>query len=440
MKFIIWSNFGELLDLAIHLKEVEKNEVLLYIPDKEYQKIGEGIIPKLKGNWFDYTGKGYIWCVDGCSDGRVQDYLREKGEAVFGGCKKGDKLENDRQLGQNWFKAAGFYQPESVNFKDIDKTIEFAKKRTDKMWVLKQNGDAPKSINHIQKFKSGVDMIFHLEELKKTWNDGANGKFDCDLMEKVEGMEVAASVFFNGKDFLKNKEGKVCGFINWEEKKETDGNGGDTTGEMGTSFLYADENNKMFREIIMKPKIKEVLQKIGFRGVFDINGSITKKGYVAFEPTMRFGVPATSYEFLEGLDMRTDRLIEIIAKGLNAPISLYKGLGMVMVIASRPYPVEADIEASATSQEQVLWDNKKESFFAYTPDTLKHVHLQNFYKEDDKYRVATKNGYLFTCTGRGKTIKETRESLIKYIEENTYISGMKIRRDIGKRVEDKLKL
>ncbi len=68
-------------------------------------------------------GAGYIWVFDGCTYGGLQDWLRGEGEVVFGGSAKGDKLENDRQLGQALFNAVGFKQPESKNFKNIDEAI-----------------------------------------------------------------------------------------------------------------------------------------------------------------------------------------------------------------------------------------------------------------------------------------------------------------------------
>lgn len=435
-KFYIKSEYGELLDLAIQLQD-EGCEVIWCVESKVEQKIGEGIL-KSDERWWNYLGKDYIFLVDGCEDGNFQDWLRSKGESVFGGSEMGDKLENDRQLGQKLFKSAGFYQPESRNFKDIDSALKFVLENRNRRWILKQNGNAPKSINHMGKFENNEDMIFHLQSLKKRWNETMYGKFDCDLMEIVDGLEVACSAFFNGTEFMKNKEGKVVGFLNFEEKKECDGGTGETTGEMGTTFLGVTEDNKLFKDIIMKPKIIAVLKKINFRGVFDINCIKTKDGIVALEPTSRFGIPSTSYEFMEGLNMPTYKLLEYVAKGEDKPISIKEGVGMVMCIVGKPYPVEVDVDDEATSQGEKLWilSNGK-PIKNFTDEQKKHIHLQNFYKDeiDGGYYVATKNGYLLTVTGKGKAIESTREALIEYIKENIYLHGMKYRHDIGKRVE-----
>ncbi len=436
MKLYIHSEFGELLDLAIHLQDIENHEVVLGVTNPDYEKIGEGIVKK-DTKWWNYLNQGWIFVFDGCEDGNLQDWLRSKGELVFGGSEQGDKLENDRQLGQKLFKAAGFKQPMSKNFKDLDVALDFIKKNSDRRWVLKQNGNAPKSLNHMGKFDSNEDMVFHLEGLKKSWNEAHMGKVDFDLMEVVEGLEVAASAFFNGKEYMQNKDGKIVGYLNFEEKKEANGNTGETTGEMGTTFIGVTEDNKLFADILLRDKIVEALKAIKFRGVFDINCIKTKDGIVALEPTCRFGVPSTSYEFLVGLD-NVGETIEVVARGQNKPIHVRQGIGMVMCIVSKPYPVEADMDEEATSLGEKLWilDSGK-PINDFTEEKKRNIHLQNFYNDDSgDYLVATKNGYLLTVTGTGKDISSTRENLIQYIKDNLYISGMKYRTDIGKRVEE----
>lgn len=444
MKFVIHTQFGELLDLAMSLKD-EGHEVVMYIPEKEYSKIGDGIIDKVD-DWYKCIGEGYVWVFDGCSHGKLQDWLREKGEIVFGGSEEGDKLENDRQLGQKLFKAAGFHQVESKNFTDIDEAIAYVKDRMDgdTRLILKQNGDAPKSINHKARFHDNTDLLYHMEKLKKGWNESLYGAFDCDLMHYVKGLEVAASAFFNGKDWMTDKNGKIVGYINFEEKKEIDGGVGETVGEMGTTFIGVTEENQMFRDIILKPKMKEALKAAKFIGMFDVNCIQEKEtgNMVALEATCRFGVPATSYEFCSALE-DIGETINAVARGENKPISIRMGIGMVVIVAAKPYPVEADMENEATSLGEKLWIlNGKEHAHRYPPikdftdDQKKRIHLENFYKDGEDYKVATKNGYLYTITGFGGLISDVRDDIIKYIHDNVYVSNQKYRSDIGERVEE----
>jgi phosphoribosylamine-glycine ligase len=435
VKFLIYSEFGEIADLGIYLQEVEKHDVLLYIRDQNSKVIAEGILERIE-DWYRYIGKGYIWVFDSCSFGDLQDWLREKGEPVIGGCKKGDELENDRQLGQQWFKEAGFDMVESHNFTDFEEAIEFVTENSDRVWVMKQNGSAPKALSHVGKFDSGVDMLYHLEEMKKVWSEAQFGAIDFDLMEKVEGLEVGACCYFNGSDWMK-MDGKVAGYLNFEEKKEADGGTGETCGEMGTTFYGCTEENELFREIICKPAIKARLKSIGFRGFFDINCIVSGDGkIVALEPTCRFGIPATSYELLRGLESGAGNILEAVAKGLNRPIQVHQGWGLVMVVVAKPFPLEADVEEQATSLGEKLWilqDGKPVEEFS--AEQRQHIHLYNFKKDEAGYKVATKNGYLLTVTMNGGEISEIREKLIDYIKSNLFIAGMKFRSDIGLRVE-----
>jgi phosphoribosylamine-glycine ligase len=237
---------------------------------------------------------------------------------------------------------------------------------------------------------------------------------------------------------MRDSAGKGCGYLNFEEKKEADGGTGETCGEMGTTFWGCTEDNELFREMICRPAIKARLKEIGFHGVFDINCIVTDEGkIVALEPTCRFGIPATAYEFCEGLESGAGALIEAVAKGQSKPVALFQGWGMVMVVVAKPFPLEADVDDEATSIGERLWILKDgEPVDEFDSDQNKHIHLYNFKKDDEGYKVATKSGYLLTVTAKGDEIATIREGLIEYIKDNLMIAGQKYRTDIGKRVEE----
>jgi len=180
-------------------------------------------------------------------------------------------------------------------------------------------------------------MLWHLESLKKRWNESQFGTFDCDLMEQVKGFEVACSAYFNGQDFLRNSEGKVVAFINFEEKKEADGGLGETCGEMGTTFFVTTDDHPLVEEILMRPVLLQAWREAGVRGIVDVNCIQTDKGMVALEFTNRPGVPSSSYEFL----VATRNFPEVLAgcaAGQRPIIDAEYGWGMVMVVAAKPFP------------------------------------------------------------------------------------------------------
>jgi hypothetical protein len=185
--------------------------------------------------------------------------------------------------------------------------------------------------------------------------------------------------------------------------------------------------------------------------MFDVNCIVTEKGkIVGLEPTMRLGVPATSYELLEGMASPAGEVLDSVARGASSPVELHEGLGMVMCVVAKPFPLEADVETNATSVGQRLWilDKKGEPQAEFSEE---HIHLYNFelaqpaaeeqseHSEGSEavYKVATKNGYMLTATGHGQgSIRVVRKHLIEYIKSNLYLSGMKFRSDIGQRVEE----
>ena len=442
MRFFFHSQYGETADLAIHLQEVEGHTVLMFVEDAAYRRIAEGIIEHTT-EWWRYIGKGYIFVFDGCTHGDLVEWLREQGEYVVGGTTETDSMENDRGKHQKWFKKLGFDQPISKEFTDFDEAIAFVQEHPDTQWVLKQVAEAPKSLSHVGKFENSQDVLFKLRELQKSWKEHEYGPVAFEMMEKVEGTEIAASAFFNGKQFLKNGSGRVVGYINAEDKKESDGQLGSTTGETGTSFLGATEDNELFRSILLREGIEEYLAGNDYRGVWDVNCILTADGrLVALEPTCRFGVPATSYEFMFGLKTETGDLLEAMAKGINRKVEFYPGVGMVVVVTAKPFPLEADVEDEGTSLGERLWILQEgEPIEDLTPDHLSRLGLYNFERVEDEesgetiYRVPTKSGYLLTVTGRGEYISTVRDEISHWIKNNIHLNGMKYRQDIGKRVE-----
>jgi phosphoribosylamine--glycine ligase len=435
--FVFITDFGEITDLAFHLKYHEKQNVVMQIKDSKWKKIGDGLIEKID-DFHEYLGQGAIFVFDGANSGKVQDYLRGQGEAVFGGSLLGDELENNRDKGQDLFKKMGFNQPFYQNFSDLDKLLEFVKVHKDKHYVLKQGGDLPKSMNHISKFEKSVDMIEHLEKLKQEWNSTEYGKPDFQLMEKVEGVEIAASAWWNGNDWMRNADGKIVGWGNGEEKKEIAGGIGTTTGETHTTFFPMSEDDELFKDILLRPALANWLKKSGFRGVVDINGMYTKESFVGFEFTMRFGIPSTSYEMIEGLESSAADLLEAVAKGEQTPVRLKPGVGAVVVLSGKPYPVEATLPDEETSAGERLWllKNGEPCLSDLWAPRFQHIHPYNvfFDEENQDYRIATESGYILTATGTGDSIKEARDKAIGELEDKIYLTDMKWRADGGDRL------
>lgn len=439
-KFIIYSTYGEILDLAIHLERIEGHNVCMYIADESYKRIGDGLVTKIE-EWWEKIGEGYTWVFDGCETAKLQDWLRSKGEAVFGTSEEAARWENDRQAGQGLFVRMGFDQPESHNFTDIDEAVSFVKENDDRRWILKQNGNAPKHLSHMGKFDGNEDMLYHLQELKKLWSESEYGPVDFDLMEAVEGCETAFSALWNGHDWARDAEGKAQGWINWEHKKSASGDMGRTCGESGTMFYGVDEDNDLFSDIMLNEELEDALRESGMRGVVDINGLFKDDGeYVAFEFTSRPGIPSSSYEFIEGMETETSAMIDSIAKNMDVPISVKKGWGGVLVFSSKPFPMESDnLDSKETSLDERLWPLENgRPIDEFTNEQLRHIHFYNvkYDEEENIYTIPTKSGYILTVTTTGESVAEVRETLMEYAKENVYLPDQQWIVDLGCRMED----
>ncbi|HLN18978.1 MAG TPA: hypothetical protein VK255_02290, partial [Patescibacteria group bacterium] len=199
-------------NLARTLKN-EGHKIKLCILDKGRKNNFNGIVPKVE-NWkkeLTSVKKNGLVVFDSCSHGKIQDELRKKGYSVIGSCQLGNELENDRAYGQEIFKQYGLKTVPLLNFNDIDKAINFVKKNKGK-WVVKQNtsGTGLKSLNYVGLLDDGKDVIDILESYKKI---AAKTKFSISLQKKIEGVEIAAGRYFNGKDWIGPTE------INLEHKK-----------------------------------------------------------------------------------------------------------------------------------------------------------------------------------------------------------------------------
>lgn len=158
--------------------------------------------------------------------GKIAGSLRNKGKLVVGGSEYTDKLEEDRQFGQEEMKNAGMIVLPHWDFTDFDAAISFIKSNPGR-YVFKPSGTISsdsKGILFLGQEEDGKDIIEVLEQNKIHW---AKKITKFQLQKMVVGVEVAAGAFFNGEDFMYSVN------INFEHKRLFPGDIGPYTGEMG---------------------------------------------------------------------------------------------------------------------------------------------------------------------------------------------------------------
>lgn len=410
---------GEMIagDLAYRLKQ-EGCDVKLFIEDESRKDCFENMVEKTD-DWkkeLDWVGKDGLIVFDDVGYGKEQDDLRKEGYLVVGGSEGGDKLEKDREFGQEVLKSCGLNTEESKNFNDIELALKYINKNKAK-WVVKQNNHKS-SLAYVGQMEDGSDVESVLRSYNKYNKDDAIKTIS--LQKKIDGIEIAAGRFFNGKDWV----GPIC--VNFEHKPLFHNDIGPLTGEMGTLAWYEDdENNKIFQETLAK--IKPYLEQANFKGYADINCIATKEKLVPLEATMRFGCPTNQLQSEIHISPWKEILMAM-AKGERCDLKFKKEYSVVISVAIPPFPYKAISEDYYLKEVNILFKEK------LTKEEQDRIHFEEVSlkkeKNKDQYHIAGSNGFILYVTGSGDTVQGARKKAYDLIDK-IVIPKMMYRTDIG---------
>jgi len=409
LKFLFVSNEGLIGDLAWQVKK-EGSEVKYYIKEKSEKDVCDGFVEKCD-DWKELKDWSDVIVFDDIGFGQIAEDLRKEGKLVVGGSLYTDKLEDDREFGQEEMKKAGITTLPSWNFTDFDEAVKFVQQNPDR-YVIKPSGKAQneKELTFIGQEEDGKDVIDVLQHYKKSWSKKLSA---FQLQKFAQGVEVAVGVFFNGKDFVYPIN------INFEHKKMFAGGLGPNCGEMGTLMFWAPPN-KLFNETMLK--MKQALQASGYVGYFDLNCIVNARGVYPLEATSRFGYPTISIQ-MEGVTSRWSDFLYSLAKGEATELKTKKGFQIGVVIAVPPFPF-SDSAAFKRYSEDATIIFKKPNFDG--------VHLGDVKLVEGDWRLAGQSGYALIITGSGTTVEEARRQTYSRVK-NILIPNMFYRTDIGER-------
>src|SRR3989344_5871317 len=223
LKFLFVSFEGLIGDLAWTVKK-EGHDVKYYIQSKNDKDVCDGFVEKCD-DWEKQKDWADVIVFDDLGFGETADKLRKQGKLVVGGSVYTDKLEDDREFGQEEMRKAGLKVLPRWNFTDFDSAIKFVKENPGR-YVLKPSGKAQneKELLFVGQEEDGKDLLHIMELYKKNW---AKKIKEFQLQKFASGVEVAIGAFFNGKDFILPIN------INFEHKKLFNGDIGPSTGELG---------------------------------------------------------------------------------------------------------------------------------------------------------------------------------------------------------------
>ncbi|HEV8120034.1 MAG TPA: hypothetical protein VGQ67_03495, partial [Candidatus Polarisedimenticolia bacterium] len=167
-RLLFISKWGLIHDLAWEVQK-EGHEVRYHIMSKADREVGDGFVEKVD-RWEDHKDWADVIVFDDTGFGDVAEKLRRDGKAVIGGTRASDRLEEDRDFGQEEMKAAGLTILPNWNFTSFDQAIEFIRTTPDR-YVVKPNGQAQndKVLSFVGQEDDGRDLVSMLEHYKKGW-------------------------------------------------------------------------------------------------------------------------------------------------------------------------------------------------------------------------------------------------------------------------------
>jgi phosphoribosylamine---glycine ligase len=396
----------------------EGHHVKYYVENPDDMEVGLGFL-EMVDNWKEWVDWADVIVFDDVlGQGKIAAELRKEGKYVVGGTEYTDRLEDEREFGQEELKRVGVNILPYEVFSDFDTAIAYVLDHPAK-YVIKPSGQAAniKGLLYIGEEDDGRDVIQVLNDYKNAW---ASKIPSFQLQRRINGVEVAVGAFFNGKEFIYPIN------VNFEHKKLFPGNLGPSTGEMGTVMFWSEEN-RLFN--ITLKKMEPLLAKEGYVGYIDLNCIVNGKGVYPLEFTSRFGYPSIFIQE-EGMLTPMGDLLYDLAIGAKPKLKVRSGFQIGVRIVVPPFPFTDPETFKVKSKDSVIFFKKN----------LDGVHFEDVKLVNGEWVVTGTAGVVLVVCGCGQTMHHAQNQVYSRIK-NISIPHMYYRDDIGDRwFEDSDKL
>jgi phosphoribosylamine--glycine ligase len=364
--------------------------------------------------WIRQAGADGVVIFETADDGRLQEQLRREGLAVIGGSALGDRLENDRELGQRVLAEAGLNPIPTHTFRDFEEAIAFIEAHPAR-YVFKLNGSETSSWrNYVGTAPDGRDVIALLRGQRARLRAVDVHDASFVLMEHIAGVETGIGAYFNGREFLR----PAC--LDWEHKRFFPGDLGELTGEMGTVVTYQG-SDRLFDLTLRRltPRLREG----GYIGYINLNTIINERGIWPLELTCRFGYPG--FAILDELQScGWAELFRTMLDGSPPRFDPRPGyaVGVVLTVPPFPYrygyadisrglPIVLDQQLTAAERERLHWS-----------EVARDAHGQLI--------TSGSIGYLAVATGSGASVRQARRAAYD-LARRVYVPNLRYRTDVG---------
>jgi phosphoribosylamine--glycine ligase len=346
--------------------------------------------------------------------GEEQDALRAAGFQVIGGCAVGDRLEADRDFGQQVLREIGLHTARSRRFTGYPDAMQFLRE-TGGRHVLKFNGaNSPRTRNYVGEMEDGADMLAVLAMYSE--HPSGAGAPDFVLMEYLQGVEVGVGAYFNGEAFLQ----PAC--IDFEHKRFFAGELGELTGEMGTIVSY--RGSARLFDAVLAP-LAALLRDSGYCGYINVNLIANEDGLWPLEFTSRFGYPG--FAICEALHLEPwERIFLRMLRRDSLAFATRDGFSCGVVLTVPPFPYRHGYEELSKGEPICL-----------RPGTSEEDQAALFFAEVARVRgqlvTSGCTGYVGVATGAGPTVAQACEAAYRRARQ-VVVPNLRYRTDIGERV------
>lgn len=417
MRFL---GIGECNDLGAlyHGLAAQGHEVRVFIEQEDARDVYGGMLEftsdwQKELGWLHDAGQNGVALFESASRGEIQDTLRRVGFQVIGGSALGDRLEAEREFGQDVLRDFGLRTAATRGFTDYAAAMDFLRRHGGRH-VLKFNGaDSPRSRNYIGQLPDGADMLALLG-LYQSQHTG--GTPDFVLMEHVQGIEVGVGAYFNGQAFL----APAC--IDFEHKRFFPGELGELTGEMGTIVSYRGAE-KLFDASL--GKVAPLLREGAYCGYINLNMIVNAEGLWPLEFTSRFGYPGFAIcQALHGEGW--DSIFRRMLRRDSLHLETRPGYAAGVVLSVPPFPYSQGY-AALSKGEPICFQP------GMTPADHDALHFAEVARLDGHLVTSGSCGYVGVATGTGATVQAASEQAYR-LARKVVVPNLRYRTDIGDKV------
>jgi phosphoribosylamine--glycine ligase len=144
VKFLFVSPEALSVDLA-HVLRQEGNDVKFFVQSATEKDVGDGFVEKID-SWEDQVDWADVIVFDDIGFGKSAEKLRGEGKKVVGGSIYTDRLENEREFGQQELTKASVSVLPNWNFADFEEAIKFVQSNPGRYVIKPSPGTLQKKL------------------------------------------------------------------------------------------------------------------------------------------------------------------------------------------------------------------------------------------------------------------------------------------------------